>query len=137
MTLRAAIAALLRAKPALAGAAPAAHPDETARQATLARALQQLRDAGIDTGDAAGAPRFVLSPEHRYCAMTLANHESWVVDLERGRHAHYPAAGVAAMTGHRLLLEPDAVRFSLEPTGDEAFEVDLQADDLPWQPGGH
>ena len=127
MKLFDAIASRLRQRP---------EHSEAGRQATLARATQVLRDAGIAEEAQTGVRRFVLSPEHRFCAMTLANYESYVVDLEGGRHAHYPTAGVVAMTGHRLLLEPDAARFSLEPSGEEAFVVDLLADAIAWQPKG-
>jgi hypothetical protein len=46
---------------------------------------------------------------------------------------HYPTAGVIGFSGSSLVLSPDEERFSLEPSGYESFEVDLQAEFLQWQ----
>lgn len=103
----------------------------------LAVAKSILIEGGVPERQVAQPRRYAIScGTHcgsRYCAMTLENYESYVVDLEQHRFAHYPTAGVDGFREESLVLSPDEKRFSLEAMGYDSFEVDLKSDEVSWQ----
>jgi hypothetical protein len=99
----------------------------------IVQALSILTGAKISHGGVLDVRRFAVSADSRYCGLTLNNYESYAVDLAIGNYLHYPTAGVIGFSGSSLVLSPDEERFSLEPSGYESFEVDLQAEFLQWQ----
>lgn len=98
----------------------------------VAKAKSILCSAGIQADVLNGIRRYAVSASNRYCAMTLNNYESYVIDVETKRYAHYPTAGVNGFNGDSLMLSPDDERFSAESSGYGDFEVDLQSDAVDW-----
>lgn len=106
---------------------PAPTPDPI-----LVEALAILAEIGVDAGQVSDVRRHATSSDRAFCALVLSNHESHVVNLRARTHAHFPNAGVVGFVGHHLVLSPDEERFSLEPSGFESFQVDLDDDQLSW-----
>jgi hypothetical protein len=98
----------------------------------VATAKDILCSAGIHSDVLTDIRRYAVSASSRYCALTLNNYESYVVDVELKRYAHYPKAGISGFSEDSLLLSPDEERFSLEPSGHDSFEVDLQSNSVDW-----
>jgi hypothetical protein len=107
-----------------------------AEPAALTAARDCLMGAAIPAEDVRRVRRQALSTDGRFCAMTLENHESYVVDMQQPRYAHFPTAGVCGFAGSAVVLEPDEARFSLEYSGFDRYEVDLLSAEVPWQAAG-
>lgn len=101
------------------------------------QALSVLAEAGVPDVTFSSVKRFAVSKDSKYCGLTMNNYESYAVDTEARRYLHYPTAGVTGFIGSSLVLSPDEERFSLEPSGHEPFEVDLQSELLPWASKTH
>lgn len=111
-------------------------PHEPAEPAALAAARRCLIGASALAEDVCWISRHALSADGRFCAMTLENHESYVVDLQQARYAHFPTAGVCGFAGNAVVLDPDEARYSLEYSGFDPYEVDLLSADVSWQVAG-
>ncbi len=81
-------------------------------------------------GNSQGVRHFAESSDSKYCGTTLDNYESYAADVGARNYLHYPTAGVTGLRGSNLVLSPDEERFSLEPSGFESFEVNLQSESL-------
>ena len=102
----------------------------------LVAARQCLSEAAVAAEDIRQMRCYALSADGRFCAMTLENHESYVVDLQQARYAHFPTAGVCGFAGSAVVLDPDEARYSLEYSGFDPYEVDLLSADVSWQVAG-
>jgi hypothetical protein len=94
--------------------------------------LALLALAGIDAGTEAALRHAYQSQDGRYCAVTLDNLQSYIVDLVLHRYLHFPEASAAGFDGHKAIMSPDEVRFNLL-SWEEDLTIDLRADALAWQ----
>ena len=98
-------------------------------------AFQPALDFLVKAGIAAGTPEELrhgwYSEDRRYCAVTLDNLQSYIVDLAQQRYLHYPNASAAGFEGHVAIMSPDEVRFNMF-SWDENTAVDLGAIELVW-----
>jgi hypothetical protein len=99
---------------------------------TFLEALALLERAGIRAGTPAELRHGYQSQDGRYCAVTLDNLHSYIVDFAQQRYLHYPEASAAGFDGHMAIMSPDEVRFNLFSWEDELL-IDLQTDALAWQ----
>ena len=97
----------------------------------LAMALALLAKADIPAGTQAELRHAFVSFDHRYCALTLDNYHSYIVDLLLGRYLHYPEASAAGFDGYTAMMSPDELRFNLFSC-EEDISVDVRAEWLPW-----
>ena len=95
-------------------------------------ALALLERTGIAAGTREEMRHSWLSHDGRYCAVTLANLQSYIVDLAQQRYLHYPEASAAGIDGHIAIMSPDDVRFNIMSFEDD-LKIDLDADLLPWK----
>ncbi len=100
---------------------------------TFAATLSLLERAGIAAGTEAELKHGFVSSDGRYCAVTLDNLQSFIVDLQRARYLHFPEASAAGFDGDTAILSPDEVRFNLM-SWDEEVKVDLRDLSLGWHP---
>jgi hypothetical protein len=94
-------------------------------------ALDLLAKAGIAAGTPEALRHGWFSEDRRYCAVTLDNLQSYIVDLAQRRYLHYPEASAAGFKGHVAIMSPDEVRFNMF-SWDENTAVDLEARELVW-----
>jgi hypothetical protein len=97
----------------------------------FAATLALLERAGIAAGSREQLRHAWLSYDERYCAVTLDNLQSYIVDLAGRRYLHYPQASAAGFDGHIAILRPDDVRFNLMSWEDD-LAVDLDAERDGW-----
>ncbi len=97
----------------------------------FAETLAFLERAGIAAGTRETLRYAWLSFDGRYCAVTLDNLQSYIVDLEKPRYLHYPQASAAGFDGHTAIMSPDEVRFNIMSWEDD-LQVDLDAEPLDW-----
>jgi hypothetical protein len=95
-------------------------------------ALALLERAGIRAGTPAELLHGYQSQDGCYCAVTLDNLHSYIVDFAQQRYLHHPEASAAGFDGHVAIMSPDEVRFNIL-SWEEDLMVDLHSDALPWQ----
>lgn len=100
----------------------------------IAAALALLAETGIPAGTQSELRHAFLSDDKRYCALTLDNYQSYIVDLLLKRYLHFPEASAAGFEGHTALMSPDDVRFNLFSSEDD-IAVDVRAEWHPWIAG--
>ena len=93
--------------------------------------LALLEHAGIAAGTREQLRHGWFCADGRYCAVTLDNYQSYIVDLALRRYLHFPQASAAGFDGDVAIMSPDEVRFNLM-SFDEDLRVDLQSDAQPW-----
>ncbi len=101
----------------------------------VAIALELLARENVPNSTIEGVRRYAISADKRFCALTMENYESFVVDLKLARYQHIPTAGVTGFIGSKLVLSPDDERFSLGPTY-SSYELDLLTDPVEWHDFG-
>ena len=99
---------------------------------SFAPTLALLERAGVAAGTQASLRHAFVSHDGRYCAVTLDNLESYIVDLAQQRYLHFPQASAAGFDGQIAIMSPDEVRFNLL-SWEEDLKVDLGSARLPWQ----
>ncbi len=97
----------------------------------VAAALAFLEQCGVPAGTIEQLRHAWFSAGGRYCAVTLDNYQSYIVDLEQRRYLHYPRASAAGFDGDVAIMSPDEVRFNLLSFDDD-LRVDLRSDLQPW-----
>jgi hypothetical protein len=98
-------------------------------------ALALLDKAGIPAGTPDELRHAFVSFDYRYCALTLDNCQSYIVDLQQKRYLHYPQASAAGFDGYTAMMSPDEVRFNLFSWEDD-IPVDVRAEWHPWIASG-
>jgi hypothetical protein len=98
----------------------------------FAEALALLARAGIRAGTPAELRHGYQSQDGRYCAVTLDNFHSYIVDFAQQRYLHYPEASAAGFHGHLAIMSPDEVRFNLF-SWEEDLLIDMQTEALAWR----
>ena len=97
----------------------------------IGQALALLERAGIAAGAEQTLRHAWLSSDERFCAVTLDDLQSYIVDLAECRYLHYPEASAAGFDSHLAIMSPDDVRFNLM-SWEENLTVDLDAPSLVW-----
>ncbi len=98
---------------------------------SFAATLSLLERSGIAAGTVTSLKHGFASSDGRYCAVTLDNLQSYIVDLQRECYLHYPEASAAGFDGRTAIMSPDEVRFNLM-SWEEDIMIDLRDPSLGW-----